>query len=377
MATVLPLNAQLTAFQVFLPVQGKEYEFGLHNVPSPEEAGKVSLRNAKLDCKLELRMLLEGFEHVLQERMKQSLDVATFVEEFKDILDRIVQAQPQVVLPPASFYARIVAEIEAIGWEHVAWISPQLTTLHLCFFDVAGREHIVHVNLPPDYPEKQPLATADLPIAVELRWGPDGTMNAILSQFQLAAERFQDFWANMEDIDKHVWVMEPEHPSRANCFRRIALGGHCSLSITVNPLSPRSIPEYRFFGSDALISPIRKRMDSCMSHWYVMDRLLRINLEDVLELTFPCPQDTDQDDISANCIICYNYRLPHGTGDWVSKEGLVPDRVCDNGSCGRPFHSACLVEWLRAIPTTRQSFDVLFGSCPCCSHPIMVKCTSG
>jgi hypothetical protein len=159
-------------------------------------------------------------------------------------------------------------------------------------------------------------------------------------------------------------------------------------------------------------------------HAYVltrMDRLLRINLEDVLELTFPCPQDTDQDDISANCIICYNYRLPHGTymtylyhclmdydsfwghlenylwlpynsvaifylsfalsasenfgqtywskvillspsfmelyvgtGDWVSKEGLVPDRVCDNGSCGRPFHSACLVEWLRAIPTTRQ-----------------------
>lgn len=51
-------------------------------------------------------------------------------------------------------------------------------------------------------------------------------------------------------------------------------------------------------------------------HAYVltrMDRLLRINLEDVLELTFPCPQDTDQDDISANCIICYNYRLPHGT----------------------------------------------------------------
>jgi hypothetical protein len=97
--------------------------------------------------------------------------------------------------------------------------------------DVAGREHIVHVNLPPDYPEKQPLATAvspsmcyfplgwspiqmfgalcgsffslesdailthlyllqDLPIAVELQWGPDGTMNAILSQFQLVGFTF-------------------------------------------------------------------------------------------------------------------------------------------------------------------------------------------
>jgi hypothetical protein len=99
MATVLPLNAQLTAFQVFLPVQGKEYEFGLHNVPSPEEAGKVSLRNAKLDCKLELRMLLEGFEHVLQERMKQSLDVATFVEEFKDILVALLNAHFVLSLP--------------------------------------------------------------------------------------------------------------------------------------------------------------------------------------------------------------------------------------------------------------------------------------
>jgi hypothetical protein len=30
----------------------------------------------------------------------------------------------------------------------------------------------------------------DLPIAVELRWGPDGTMNAILSQFQLVGFTF-------------------------------------------------------------------------------------------------------------------------------------------------------------------------------------------
>lgn len=30
----------------------------------------------------------------------------------------------------------------------------------------------------------------DLPIAVELQWGPDGTMNAILSQFQLVGFTF-------------------------------------------------------------------------------------------------------------------------------------------------------------------------------------------
>ena len=39
----------------------------------------------------------------------------------------------------------------------------------------------------------------------------------------------------MEDIDKHVWVMEPEHPSRSNCFRRIALGRETVMSSLSEP----------------------------------------------------------------------------------------------------------------------------------------------
>jgi len=122
----------------------------------------------------------------------------------------------------------MVALVMSVWWS----CFPQSNTLlFIECSDVAGREHIVHVNLPPDYPEKQPLATAvspsmcyfplgwspiqmlgvlcgsffslesdailthlyllqDLPIAVELRWGPDGTMNAILSQFQLVGFTF-------------------------------------------------------------------------------------------------------------------------------------------------------------------------------------------
>lgn len=236
-------------------------------------------------------------------------------------------------------------------------------------------------------------------------------------------------------------------------------------------------------------------------HAYVltrMDRLLRINLEDVLELTFPCPQDTDQDDISANCIICYNYRLPHGTyitylyhclmdydSFWVEaiwkiicdclliqwlyfiyhciiclwefwpnvlKQGHIVEPilhgiVCrdwrlgkQRGPCARQgvwqwqlwtsipqclsggvaqshtdyktvnclFLHSCDIFYPCLFPVhisfcynvfavllflgfmsplsnsygkhfvlSCRSFDVLFGSCPCCSHPIMVKCTSG
>lgn len=37
--------------------------------------------------------------------------------------------------------------------------------------------------------------------------------------------------------------------------------------------------------------------------------LVRENLEAVLGLTFPSPQDADRDDVSAECIICYSFRL--------------------------------------------------------------------
>ena len=53
------------------------------------------------------------------------------------------------------------------------------------------------------------------------------------------------------------------------------------------------------------------------------------------------------------CGICYTLRL----GD----DQALPDKVCDEPRCGKPFHRACLSEWLRSNPTTRQSFDTLFG----------------
>jgi hypothetical protein len=44
-----------------------------------------------------------------------------------------------------------------------------------------------------------------------------------------------------------------------------------------------------------------------------MERLVRENLEDVLGVTFPSPQDSDRDDVTSECIICYSYRLLDGT----------------------------------------------------------------
>ena len=69
-----------------------------------------------------------------------------------------------------------------------------------------------------------------------------------------------------------------------------------------------------------------------------------------------------------------------GIGSSTASTGLVPlqelpDRVCDNAKCARPFHRPCLSEWLRSAPNSRQSFNTVFGECPYCSTAISVSIT--
>ncbi|XP_043697604.1 E3 ubiquitin-protein ligase FANCL-like [Telopea speciosissima] len=96
------------------------------------------------------------------------------------------------------------------------------------------------------------------------------------------------------------------------------------------------------------------------------------NLVSVLETVLPGPPDIQKDNQKFECGICYAQYLPIDD-DLGAKSGSGPDYTCDNASCSKAFHSLCLGDWLRSITTTRQSFDVLFGSCPYCSEPVAVK----
>ncbi|KAL3681051.1 hypothetical protein R1sor_024007 [Riccia sorocarpa] len=263
---ILPLDHDFSAFHVLLPLQISATTF-----PKGEEF----LRNAKLECNEELRLILRGVENVVQERLNQSVDVQAFVLELKDVL------------------------LDAVGWEHLVWLADDLSSLHLRIFDSAGREHIILIDLPPGFPEMQPTAStlSNLPVLVDLRSLHGGSLKDIVSQYETAIEKYQDFWKVMEDVDRRVWVMEPDHPSRA-----VILFG-ASLLVVIAPCPYWWIlfhPDLcRFFGSDAVISPLRKRMNSGLRKWD-QTRLLIANLEEVLELTFPSAQDTGNEDMSAD-----------------------------------------------------------------------------
>ena len=125
--------------------------------------------------------------------------------------------------------------------------------------------------------------------------------------------------------------------------------------------APTSLPELHFLGADRLLAPMRQALNSNLGRWQPQSRV-RLNLQEVLQITFPSPQQASMsgaEDYAVECAICYNYRL---------EDFAVPDCACDG--CGKPYHGPCLSEWLRALPTTQQSFNRLFGApISACTRP--------
>ena len=72
------------------------------------------------------------------------------------------------------------------------------------------------------------------------------------------------------------------------------------------------------------------------------------------------------------CGICYSFNGSEHETD-PDPEMHMPDQVCPNAQCGKMFHKNCLVEWLRAVPSSRRSFGTIFGSCPYCCARLSVS----
>ena len=195
-----------------------------------------------------------------------------------------------------------------------------------------------------------------LSIGVPPVWTPRPPQHPLQAQPESRARRCR--------CRRRCQILEPAVASYADTYRRIAVGRHSSVAITVDPQHPTAIPEIRFLGAESVIRPLNDSLNRHLLQWD-FGRSLLDNLLHVLGLeAFPRPEDRRAaDEDAVECGICYVYHL----------DGASPDRVCENPKCSRPFHSACLAEWLRAVPGTRQSFDTLFGECVYCQESITVK----
>uniref|UniRef100_A0A3Q1BP46 RING-type domain-containing protein n=1 Tax=Amphiprion ocellaris TaxID=80972 RepID=A0A3Q1BP46_AMPOC len=259
-------------------------------------------------------------------------------------------------IPPPQYYSQLISEMETLGWDKLLFIDTQFRTLRLKAEDSSARQHILTIKLKSKHPAEAPECSADLPVPLALTWTAQSTLEQIHSQFLLCLQSLAEFWDVLDEIDTKTWILEPEKPSRSDTMRRIAIGNNVSIKVEVDPRHPKMLPECCLLGAEhggSCLWSAGRNPDSSVLH----------NLRDVLEIEFPSPATHEKSDFNVECGICYSYRL----------EAAIPDQVCNDPHCGQPFHQACLYEWLRALPTSRQSFSIVFGECPYCSKPITVK----
>ncbi|XP_004289377.1 PREDICTED: E3 ubiquitin-protein ligase FANCL isoform X1 [Fragaria vesca subsp. vesca] len=274
----------------------------------------------------------------------------------------------------STFYRAVYSEIEEVGWEHLVRFSADLTSLSFRILDSKGRVHVMEIQLDKTHPTSPPSVSADVPYLFNIKWSSNSRLKDVVQQFRKHLERLQTFWSTLDDIDRSLRVVEHKQASPAGSNRQISIGNDCFIMLSINATDPKSLPECRFIGSGQIVNLLRDRWRRNSNRWG-RDKKFLDNLERILETQLPRPVDVEKNDQELECGICYAHSLPVDD-ELRDKSGTGTDYTCDNTSCKRTFHSICLMDWLCSITTTRQSFNVLFGSCPYCSEPVAVKINS-
>ncbi|XP_052429244.1 E3 ubiquitin-protein ligase FANCL [Carassius gibelio] len=358
---IIPLNKEKTVYDGFITVMEKDFRIRISLPPDRQ------MKQAKLHCCWQMKRLLHGYQHIVKQRLQHSTNLMAFILELRTVLEAALKSQAgcQSFSPP-QYYSQLITEMEILGWDKLLFIDAEFRTLKLKADDSAGRQHAITVKLKSKYPTEAPEFSADLPVPLVITWNSQSTLASVHSQFLLNVEALSEFWSVLDEIDEQTWVLEPEKPTKADSMRRIAIGNNVSIKVQIDPRHPKMLPECCLLGAEHVVTPLRNKLNANMHLWNPDCSVLQ-NMRDVLEIEFPSPSTHEKSNFSVECGICYSYRL----------ESAIPDQVCNDPRCGQPFHQVCLYEWLRGLPTSRQSFNIVFGECPYCSKPITVKMITG
>ncbi|KAF3708528.1 E3 ubiquitin-protein ligase FANCL [Channa argus] len=307
--------------------------------PQVPRLGKVIWR---LHCSWKLKHLLRGYEHIVKQRLQQSPDLVSFILELKTVLEMGLKSRPECSsISPPHYYSQLISEIETLGWDKLLFIDTEFRTLRLKAEDSSGREHTLTIKLKSKHPGEAPECLADLPVPLAITWTPQSTLQQLHNQFLLVLESLTEFWNVLDEIDSQTWILEPEKPSRADTTRRIAIENNVSIKVEVDPRHPKMLPECFLLGAEHAKSLAVKENSTRRLRWTKHAK----KGFDFYAFTLTTAVAKGITNFSTECGICYSYRL----------EAAIPD------------------QWLRALPSSRQSFNIVFGECPYCSKPITVK----
>ncbi|XP_052273732.1 E3 ubiquitin-protein ligase FANCL-like isoform X2 [Dreissena polymorpha] len=321
-----------------------------------------SLSEATVKCDANFTRILNPFSDIIKQRLSQCDSLHGFLKEIQSIAENQLDRNAVAATDSTMFCRQLLDHIELLGWDKLEYVSDDFREVHMVFTDVARRKHVMKLYTGKQYPRDCPKCSVQLPVKFDLHWSAHATLTDAYGQFEVSVDTFQDFWNKMAEIDAKTWVLEPEKPTHAAKHRRIAINPSVSVQITVDPNNPRVLPDCMFLGSDQAIKPLRQSMNANISAWNEESGILD-NLGRLLNVTFPSPATSTKEEFRLECGICYSYRL----------EEEIPSEVCNESRCQQVFHQTCLVDWLRALSSSRQSFNTIFGNCPYCEKAMTVK----
>lgn len=353
---LIPQDIEGLMYQGYIIVKDEEFRINVNLKSSG------TLKDASFECDWRMSELLKGYESTLQKKLSQSSTLKEYLLELRTLLENLVAFTNERLLNfDAAQIQEVLKEINKVGWNRLTYTNEDFTRLKFLCRDVAGRKHFIYIENKEG--QNGSKISSDLPLNIQQKAGD--SISTLYEKFSKTIEDCQSYWNALERLDNVCWVLEPESIIYGCNYRRIALGKNASIRIEINPLHPRTFPECRFLGPTQIIEPLKGNLSRNLGLWNEGADLLE-NLETVLQIHFPSKVSISKDDTSMACGICYSYRL----------EDEVPEKSCEDVRCAQIYHISCLVEWMRSLPTCRQSFNVIFGECPYCNKKLTINLKS-
>jgi len=303
---------------------------------------------------------LVGLKEMVNQRLNHdSRSTKEIAGDILDIADKQCASQ-------ACYLMWLVKEIQVVGWSKLVSVSNDLRLIEFIVCDSSRREHNLGMGFRGNFPAIEVIVSADIPGNEKTKSAHPPDLSLLVSQFQGRLGKYLVLWEMLEDLDKNTWVLDPIDNLKSTLYRRIFIGKHICIQITLSLDHPKSMCECEFFGAESSVSSLRENYHRGFLSWNTCISV-RENLEKILDIEFPL-KTIETTHMQDECGVCYCVQLPSETG-----QVLFPDKICENEKCRKCFHVSCLNEWLRALTTTHYSYDSIFGKCPYCEERICVQ----
>ncbi|ESO94180.1 hypothetical protein LOTGIDRAFT_118527 [Lottia gigantea] len=345
---LIPQDDTGKVYEGYLTMKNEDYKIKI----KIQDGG--DLRHTVVETEWKIQVIINQYWPILKKRLAQCNNLGSFLKDLVNIVEN--ELKQEDLYSNCSLIHYLVQQLQTIGWNRLKSIDTSFEKVILVINDYKDRQHLLKLHFNSQNLSAEPKCQSDLPNKFLYHWNKQNGLKSLVHQFEESLKQYEEFWDEMEEIDSNTWILDPEQP-RFNCaYRRIVIGPNVSIQINVDAKQPRNFPECIFLGADQLINPLKEKLNENLLLWDLNKSLLS-NLETVLDVTFPSPTNSKKEDFSVECGICYAYKLELST----------PDIVCDDKRCSQAFHQHCLYEWLRSLPSSRQSFNTIYGECPFCN----------